>query len=295
MKKLIVDKKYENKKIVNYLLSEFNNLKQSSIFKALRKKDIIVNNTRIHENILLHANDVVTIYIKDEELYGKKLELDIVYEDSNILIVNKPSGISITDNSHNETTLTNLVQNYNKSAMPCHRLDRNTSGIILYAKNNESLEILLNKFKSREIDKYYVCIVSGIPKIKKATLNDYLFKDNKKSKVYISKTDKKGYSQIITKYEVLKVNKEKKISLLNVKLETGKTHQIRAHLAFIGHPIIGDGKYGINEINKKFNAKYQYLKSYKIAFPTNINLDSLNYLAGKEFEISYNDFKKIVK
>lgn len=295
MKKLIVDKKYENKKIVNYLLSEFNNLKQSSIFKALRKKDIIVNNTRIHENILLHAKDVVTIYIKDEELYGKKIELDIVYEDSNILIVNKPSGISITDNSHNETTLTNLVKNYNKSAMPCHRLDRNTSGIILYAKNNESLEILLNKFKSREIDKYYVCIVSGIPKIKKATLTDYLFKDNKKSRVYISKTEKKGYSQIITKYEVLKENKEKNISLLNIKLETGKTHQIRAHLAFIGHPIIGDGKYGINEINKKFNAKYQYLKSYKIAFPTNINLGFLNYLAGKEFEIPYNDFKKIVK
>lgn len=242
MKKLVVNKKYNGKKIVNFLLDEFNNLKQSTVFKALRKKDIIVNGKRITENVAVYANDEVVVYITDENLYGT-VSLNVVYEDANIVVINKPAGIAVTDSSLDEKTLTQLVQQRYTNAMPCHRLDRNTCGLVVFARNKESLEILLEKFKNREIEKYYICIVNGIPKANEQTLNAYLFKDNRQSQVYISDTPKTGYQNIITSYKVLQSNAHKNISLLEVKLETGRTHQIRAHLAHIGHSIIGDGKY----------------------------------------------------
>lgn len=156
--------------------------------------------------------------------------------------------------------------------------------MILFAKNEIALEILLNKFKNHEIEKHYIALVYGIPKQKKAKLESYLFKDNKKSLVYISDEFKKGYQKIITSYSVLE-EYENNTSLLDIQIETGKTHQIRAHLAHIGHPIIGDGKYGINKINKEFNLKYQKLCSYKLKFNFSTDSGILNYLNGKSFEL----------
>lgn len=281
MKTLIVDKKYNEKKLNTFLLDKFPSLSINTIFKALRKKDIRVNGKRISNNVTIHYNDEITLYIADNLLYQNLY--NIIYEDNNILILNKPIGIEISgDNS-----LKQILSKTYSYCEPCHRLDRNTSGIVVFAKNAESLEILFSKFKNREIIKHYACLVHGkLPKAKD-TLTAYLFKDSKKSIVYIIDTPKQGYQKIITSYKVLEYYNNN-TSLLDITLHTGRTHQIRAHLAHIGCPIIGDGKYGINEINKKFKAKTQKLCSYSLQFNFTTDSGILDYLNNKKFEINYN-------
>lgn len=286
MRKLIVDKKGNHKKLQNVLQDSFNGLSSSMFFKTLRKKDIKINGKRITENVTVFENDCIEIYLEDQFLYAS-IDLNILYEDENILIINKAAGINVLD--HTENNLTKKVQAYYSSTSsfpyPCHRLDRNTSGLILFAKNQEALDILNQKIQQHEIQKFYQCTVIGILDKKEDTLTDYLFKDSKKSLVYISHTPKPGYKKIITSYQVIEENKNDQLSILKVQLHTGRTHQIRAHLAFIGHPILGDGKYGINEINKKFKKRTQELcaNQMKLNFQTDAGI--LNYLNQKEFKI----------
>lgn len=283
MRTVIVNRKFDNKYLSSFLMNEFPFLSQNTIYKALRKKDIRINDIKVSENVLVHEGEKVTVYILDKYLFGNNYNLDIVYEDSNILIINKPKNIEVTGTA----SLSEIIhKTFNTSSIfPCHRLDRNTEGLLLFAKSDEVLSILLSKFKNQEITKIYKCKVIGALCKKHDILHAYLFKDNKKSIVYISDEPKKGYRPITTEYTVLCENKEKNYSILEVILHTGRTHQIRAHLAHIGHPIIGDGKYGINEINKKFNEKTQNLVSYKLRFDFQTDSGILNYLKGKEFEI----------
>lgn len=323
MKELIVSNKFNNKKLQSFLTNNFPALSNSLFYKTLRKKDIKINDLRVNENVTLHTGDNVKVYISDELLFSiPQTKIVTIYEDDNILIVDKPTQIEVVgDNSLTSLLKKQLNLQYLE---PCHRLDRNTTGLTLFAKNQRALNILLSKFKNHEIEKHYLAMVYGIPKEKNKTLQAYLFKDNKKSQVYISEVAKKGYVPITTKYAVLSTNKEKNCAILDVELLTGKTHQIRAHLAYIGYPIIGDGKYGKNEINKKFGLKTQKLCSYKLKFNfkmdnilkvnSNIktnsdielnskiglnnnfkadsksDLDILNYLNGKEFVLPVKNF-----
>lgn len=289
MKKIKVSKEFNNKSLESFIFKTFPYLKKSTFHKALRKKDIRINDVKISENVILNEGDEVSIYIIDELLLKPTFNVETIYEDENILIVNKPSQIEVVG----ENSLTNYLKDKLKISylMPCHRIDRNTLGLVLFAKNEESLNILLNKFKNHEIEKHYLALCYGIPKSKESTLTAYLFKDNKKSMVYISPNKAKGYNQIITKYKLLgnreyNINgKIEKVSLLDVSIKTGRTHQIRAHLAYIGLPIIGDGKYGINQVNKRFKQKTQMLESYKLKFVFTDDSSILNYLNNKEFFI----------
>lgn len=283
MKKLVVNKKYDNKKLDKFLKDNISTLSNNLFYKTLRKKDIKINGKRVSENVTVFENDEILVYISDD-LLENKLNLDIIYEDNNILLINKPSNIEVTGQDSLTEVVHKLYSSCEFKPMPCHRLDRNTSGLILFAKNTQALEILLDKFKHHEIEKHYLTLVYGIPQKKNERLISYLFKDSSKSLVYISDAPKKGYQKIITSYSLIE-SFDNDTSLLDVEIETGRTHQIRAHLAHIGLPIIGDGKYGINEINKKFKAKTQKLVSYKLIFKFESDSEILEYLNRKSFEL----------
>ena len=283
MKEIIVNKKYHEKKLNKIILEELPNINYPTFCKLLRKKDIKINGKRINKDILVYENDKIDIYLP-KELQDIKINLDKVYEDENILVINKPANIEVTGTNSLTELINKQYTNCEFRPQPCHRIDRNTTGLVMFAKNEETLRILLEKFKKHEIEKHYLALVYGIPNKKEERLEAYLFKDQKKSQVYISDTFKKGYQKIITKYTVLEKRKNN-TALLDVEIETGRTHQIRAHLSHIGYPIVGDGKYGKNEINKQFSKKHQMLCSYKLKFNFLTESGILSYLKGKEIKL----------
>lgn len=295
MRKLIVEEKENQKKLIPFLQSKFRKMPQSALYKALRNKDIKVNGTRTKENITLQLGDEIEVYIKDDILFGRVVqfqvdEKSILYEDENLLIYHKPAEIEV-QGKNGELGLEGALQE--QLQLPflkaCHRLDRNTTGLVIFAKTKQAEDTMLSMLKSHAIRKYYKTLVYGIPKNKAMTLKAYLWKDSKNSQVIISDTLKKGYQEIITKYRVLEIFSKENMALLEIELVTGKTHQIRAHLAHIGYPIVGDGKYGKNQINKQWKKKYQQLCSYKLVFEEAEGI--LAYMKGKIMELKKNDWE----
>ncbi len=287
MRQLTVHKNDENQRLDKYLKKYLKEAPGSFIYKMLRKKNIVLNGKKADGTEKLNAGDEIKLFFAEETLekftgeaagssavtFPRK-KLDILYEDEDLLVLNKPAGelsqkAEASDLSMNEYALGYLqetgviTEESLKVFKPsvCNRLDRNTSGILITAKTYQAAREFGEALQKRTIRKYYRCIVKG--EVKKAeTVDGYLLKDEKTNKVQILKEKRQGASEIHTAYRPLK--SENGLTLLEVHLITGRTHQIRAHLSSIGHPILGDPKYGDRKLSEKYHVKYQLLHACRL-------------------------------
>lgn len=314
MKSFTITKNDAQQRLDKFIHKSVPNLPQSLLYKYIRTKRIKINNRRAEISTKLAVGDVVDMYINDEffeksekqyDFMKASKSLDIIYEDENIILLDKKVGLLChPDDKEYIDTLIGRVKRYlyekgeydpdaENSFMPAlaNRIDRNTGGIVMAAKNAESLRILNEKIKNRELHKYYLCVIVGEPQKKSATLEGWLLKDESRNTVKVMKKKTDGAKEIRTKYRIL--DTANGLSLVQVELLTGRTHQIRAHFASIGCPLLGDGKYGSNETNKKFGGyKKQLLYSYKLQFDFNDDSGLLSYLDKREFEVEDVWFKE---
>lgn len=298
MKSITITGNDAGQRLDKFILKTFDKMPRSLMFKEIRKKNIKVNRKRCAPEQILNENDVLELYLNDDVLHIRQkyydflrasTQLDIIYEDDNLILLNKKVGILCHPDGRDYTD--NLVARlkrylYEKgewspdtsSFTPslANRIDRNTGGIVIGAKNANALKIINDKIKSREIEKYYLAVVHGKMPEKSETLTAYLTKDEKSNKVSVTDHEVLNAKEIITQYAVLDYYDG--ASLLEVKLLTGRTHQIRAHLAHVGHPLFGDGKYGAEKGRYR-----QALYSYKLKFHFSDEND-LSYLNNRVFQ-----------
>lgn len=282
-------------------------LPQSLLYKAIRKKDIKLNRKRCEISTRLAEGDLLEVYLPDDVLalpgedrlafLRAPAEIEVVYEDENILVVNKPQGLIVhEDENECVDTLINRILHclyargeYDPAAeasfVPalCNRIDRNTAGLVLAAKNAPALRVLNQKIKDREITKLYRCLVFGTPQPPHAVKKAFLKKDSDKNQVRLYDHPVEGGRTCITEYTLLE--QRGPISLLEVNLHTGRTHQIRAHMAWLGHPLVGDTKYGTLKQNQGLGFRWQALCAWRLTFSFTTNAGCLEYLRGKSFEV----------
>ena len=311
MREITIGKNDVGLRLDRFMQKRFPGMPLPLLYKYIRKNCVKVNGKRRKENYKLEQDDCIRFYISDEFFHTVASEpeflrvrpcFDIVYEDENLLLVNKRAGLVVhEDNSQTPNTLINQIKRYlydkgeyrpqeENCFAPalCNRIDRNTSGIVIAAKNAATLRILNQKIKDRELTKTYLCLAFGHFRKKSGELTGYLVKDSEHNQVRIIKHPTPGAKTIVTRYRVQRQSAS--MSLVEVELVTGRTHQIRAHLASIGHPLVGDGKYGKNADNKRAGFSHQALCAYKLAFRFQTDAGILSYLNGREFTVGDVDF-----
>ena len=313
MKELTIGQNDAGQRLDRFLAKAVPLLPASLAQKYIRIKRIKLNGARAERDTRLQAGDVLSLYINDE-FFDKPREdnayltvaapkLNIVYEDENILLVDKRPGLAVHphDGAEYGRTLIDQIQAYlyqKKEWRPreenaftpalCNRIDRNTGGIVIAAKTAEALRILNQKIRDREIDKRYLAIVEGTLPKKEGSLVRFLFKDAKKNRVFVTDTPQPGSKSCRTDYRVLASRNG--LTLVECRLITGRTHQIRAQFAHAGHPLLGDGKYG--KLDKRFDRDYQALYSYRLTFTFPTDAGILEPLKGRSFQVKEVDFAK---
>ena len=312
MRTIVIKKNDAGQRLDKFLSKAVKGLPTSMMYKLIRTKKIKVNRKRTEQKYMLCEGDEIQLFIKDEFFDSPEKDkgalrtiipkLNILYEDDNIMLLNKRPGVLVHEDSEaGENTLIMHVKAYlcqkgeyspeeEQSFAPalCNRIDRNTGGIVIAAKNAEALRVMNEKIKKDELTKTYYCLVHGVPERRRAELHGYLRKDSKNNTVEVRDAAFPGAKEIITAYRVVKAFR-KESALLEVDLITGRTHQIRAHMAHIGHPLIGDGKYGINRNDRQKGYKYQALYAYKLYFKSTEQENVLSYLEGKSFSLNEDD------
>ena len=307
MRILTVNKNDAGQRLDKFLSKAVKGLPKSMMYKLIRTKKIKRNRKRTEPNEMLVEGDEIQLFIREEffdspekdtaSIYSIEPKIEVCYEDENILLCNKRPGVLVHEDTEGaDNTLIMHIKAYlwrkgeydpdaEQSFAPalCNRIDRNTGGIVIAAKNAEALRIVNEKIRNDELRKFYYCVVHGVPQKKDATLHGWLRKDSASNTVRVADEKFAGSKEIITKYRV--VAEKKDTSLLEINLITGRTHQIRAHMSHIGHPLLGDGKYGINRDDKAIGYKYQALYAYRLTFNLPDNSGALGYLRGKSFSI----------
>lgn len=311
MRIIKIKKNDAGQRLDKFLSKAVSGLPASLMYKYIRTKKIKVNRKRAEQNYFLCEGDEIQLFIR-EEFFGSPEKdtgalsritpkISVVYEDENIILCNKRPGVLVhEDDGASDNTLIMHVKAYlyrkgeydpedEQSFAPalCNRIDRNTGGIVIAAKNAEALRVMNQKIKDDEIRKFYICAVHGRMERDRETLTAYLKKDARNNTVTVSDKARDGYKNIITKYRTLTRHGDS--SLLEVELVTGRTHQIRAHMAHIGHPLLGDGKYGVNRTDREKGYKYQALYSYRLIFDFKDDTGALGYLRGREVSIDARD------
>jgi Pseudouridylate synthases, 23S RNA-specific len=311
MKEFTVKKNDAGQRLDRFLAKSVPLLPASLAQKYIRLKRIKIDGKRADRDTRLAEGNLIQLYINDEFFDTPKPEnayltvtaprLNLVYEDENLLLVDKKPGQAVHphDGSEYGRTLIDHIQAYlyakgewkpreENAFAPalCNRIDRNTGGIVIAAKNAEALRILNQKIKDRELEKRYLCVVHGTPKPPEGRLEGYLFKDAKQNRVYVTQRPQPGAKTAVTAYRTLASRAG--LSLVECELLTGRTHQIRAMLAAAGTPLLGDGKYG--RLDKRYDRTYQALYSYKLRFAFTTDAGALAYLNGQSFQVERVDF-----